>query len=423
MRVLNTESEEMNRSIAGIALLAALAVSTIWVSVSGAAAPQRLKLRVQPGSAAGADVPVCVKVTLPDGLANVPAGEIRVTVHPEGQPGPAVPGQIVRSGSANELWWVLPSVESGKPQTWVATLSRDAADAKETFVFKDTASEHLDLLFAGRPVTRYMYAFDRSTAQRQGETWKVYHHVFDAKGKDVLTQGGNGKQYPHHRGIFFGGKLTFDGGKRGDWWHREVQAHQDFLEVTAGPVLGRSTALIHWNTSQGQTVLIEERRMTAYRQAGGTMLLADFQSCVKSAEGDVDLGADREHGGVQFRTHGDVDTSQTQYLFPAEDTDVRKELDLPWAAMSIVLNRPDRQRYSIQHMNHPDNPKQTEYSAYRDYGRFGAFFKQQIKAGKTLCVRYRFWVTPGDLPPRETLQQRWSAFAEPPKVEVVSPGA
>ncbi|KKK54616.1 hypothetical protein LCGC14_3082900, partial [marine sediment metagenome] len=72
-----------------------------------------MKLRVQPGSAAGTDVPVCVKVTLPDGLANVPAGEIRVTVHPDGEPGPAVPGQIVRNGDANELWWVLPSVESG----------------------------------------------------------------------------------------------------------------------------------------------------------------------------------------------------------------------------------------------------------------------------------------------------------------------
>jgi len=405
----------MNRSKVRFALLAALAV---LLSINTAAAQSQLQLRVVPGGLAGVDVPVSVKIALPKDLAKVPADEIRVTMNRNGQSGSAVPGQVVRDGDDTELCWILPSVEANEQQTWVASIAKGAASTKDAFAFKDTAGDHLDLLFAGRPVTRYMYAYDTSTPERKSATWKVYHHVFDAKGENVLTQGAGGKQYPHHRGIFFGGKLDFDGG-RGDWWHGQVQAHQKFLEMTAGPVLARSTALIHWNTSEGRTVLIEERSMTAYRQTGGTLLLADFRSCVKSADGDVKLGADREHGGVQFRTHGDVDKQQTKYCFPAEDTDVRKELDLPWVAMSITLNRPDAQPYSVQHMNHPNNPEETEYSAYRDYGRFGAFFRQEIKTGQTLCVAYRFWVVPGDLPPRETLQQRWVAFAEPPKVEVV----
>ena len=122
---------------------------------------------------------------------------------------------------------------------------------------------------------------------------------------------------------------------------------------------------------------------------------------------------------MQFRAHGDVDTSATRYQFPKEDTDVRKELDLPWAAMSFVLKTAPQNRYSVQHINHPDNPKDTEYSAYRNYGRFGAFFKKEIKSGATLEVRYRIWVAAGEMPPREQMQKRWEALAHPPKVEVV----
>jgi hypothetical protein len=70
-------------------------------------------------------------------------------------------------------------------------------------------------------------------------------------------------------------------------------------------------------------------------------------------------------------------------------------------------------------MNHPDNPKQTLYSAYRDYGRFGAFFKKEIGAGETLTLRYRIWVVEGEMPERQELASRYSAFVDSPKVEVI----
>ena len=46
-------------------------------------------------------------------------------------------------------------------------------------------------------------------------------------------------------------------------------------------------------------------------------------------------------------------------------------------------------------MSHPDNPKDTIWSAYRDYGRFGAFVKPELKNGDSLTLRYRFWGWPG----------------------------
>ena len=67
-----------------------------------------------------------------------------------------------------------------------------------------------------------------------------------------------------------------------------------------------------------------------------------------------------------------------------------------------------------------DNPKPTIYSAYRDYGRFGAFFKKKIAADTSLTLRYRIIVSRGEMPGRRELANRYSAFVNGPKVEVLS---
>jgi len=73
----------------------------------------------------------------------------------------------------------------------------------------------------------------------------------------------------------------------------------------------------------------------------------------------------------------------------------------------------------VLHTNHPDNPKGTVYSAYRDYGRFGAFFKETINSGETLTLRYQIWVAEGQMPERQMCAGKYSAFVDCPTVEVV----
>ena len=60
-----------------VTFLMALAVSTVMFSADSAAAETNLKLSVRPAASAGADVPVHVKVTLPEDLADLPAPELR----------------------------------------------------------------------------------------------------------------------------------------------------------------------------------------------------------------------------------------------------------------------------------------------------------------------------------------------------------
>jgi len=298
-----------------------------------------------------------------------------------------------------------------------------------TFSWQDKDGEYLDLLPHGNKVTRYMYAYDTSTEQRTFETYKPFHHIFDAEG-DRLTNGPDGEseylskniKYPHHRGVLIGwNKLMFDG-RRYDLWHmKEVhQVHQKFLELTAGPLMARSTALIHWNDQDGKPMLVEHRTTTVHRQSDASVVLLDFHAELKAVRGDVLLDGDPEHAGVQYRAHNGVDAGgkdgKATYLFHKDGIDPKKDHDLPWVAMSYGLKSG---RYGVQHMNHPDNPKPTIYSAYRDYGRFGAFFKKQIGADETLTLRYRIRVSRGKLPERRELADRYSAFVDGPKVEVL----
>ena len=281
--------------------------------------------------------------------------------------------------------------------------------ADEGFSLSDEPGQYLDVLLDGRIAARYMYAHDISTKERLHETYKPYLHVFDVKGEKPITKGAGGK-YTHHRGMFIGwNKLGF-GGKVYDRWHmKEGQiVHKEFLKKEAGKDQALLTSVTHWNDENGEAVVREERTMVIRRAAAPFRLLIDFTAKLEVPKGDVMLDGDPEHAGIQYRPADEVVVKETVYVFPKEGADPRKDLDLPWAAETYTL---DGKRHSVVHMNHPDNPKKTRYSAYRDYGRFGAFFKKEIKSGESLTVNYRFMIADGEMPPRETIQKGWEEFA------------
>jgi len=401
---------------------------------STASEAQEIRLKVSGAKVDCVDVPVCAVIDLPEGLANVPPEEISVGLIRLGNlfRNVTIPGQIVMDQGKAQLWWVVPRVEAGSTTRWIAALKRKEKAEKEVFSWRDTEGEYLDLLFGGRKVTRYMYAYDTSSKESILETYKTFHHVFDSVGENLLTNGPDGLHpyltkkilYPHHRGLFIGwNKLELDG-KRYDFWHMgeqgRVQKHKQFLELTAGPVLARSNSLVHWDDKDGRTIIAEQRETTVFRQLGSTVLLLDFCTELKAVRGDVFLDGDPEHAGFQYRPHdgvakGGKDVKAT-YLFHKEGINPKRDNDLPWAGMSYGLNG---RRYSVEYMNHPENPKPAIYSAYRDYGRFGAFFKKTIGSGDTLTLRYRIWVVEGEMPERVKLANKYSGFVDGPKVEVV----
>jgi len=375
------------------------------------------------------DVPVCVDIQVPASVAEAAKnGKLQVRLRQQGG-GQVVVGQIELVGEQGRLWWVVPRLRARDRNLWEVQFERLPTGAQQGFSFRDKKDEYLDLLFAGRLVARYMYAYDPSSAQRRFETYKPFLHVYDRSGQ-LLTNGPDGERpylakqilYPHHRGIFIGWSRLGFGGRRYDLWHMKeaYQQHRRFEELSAGPVFGRIVAVIHWNDPQGRPMLVERRRMTIFRQSEPGLLLLEFETALRAVRGEVMLDGDPEHAGFQYRAANAVAAGgpevKARYLFDREGIDPRKDRDLPWVAMEYGLGG---RRYSVQHVNHPANPSPTVYSAYRDYGRFGAFFKKKIESGQELSLRYWIWVGEGSMPSREQLAGRYTAVVKRPSAKVL----
>jgi hypothetical protein len=282
------------------------------------------------------------------------------------------------------------------------------AQAADGFTLADRPGEHLDVLLDGKIVARYMYAYDKA---RLNETYKPYLHVFDAEGKAPITQGAGGKQFPHHRGIYIGWNKIAVAGKTYDRWHMKGGeiVHQKFTGQKTSPDQATFTSQTHWNDEKGAPFLVEERTLTFRRAPAPGRVAIDFASVLKAVTADTTLGGDPEHAGIHYRPAGDIIADRTAYLYPKEGAKPHQDLDYPWVAESYTL--PGNRTYGVVHMNHPDNPKGTRVSAYRNYGRFGFFPTATIKNGESQAFKYRFVIVDGPLPGAEYIQKVRDEYA------------
>lgn len=287
-----------------------------------------------------------------------------------------------------------------------------AADGP-AFQLKDAKGDHLDVVYRGKPIRRFMYALDLSSGDRRHETYKPYLHVFNPSGEQPITKGAGG-QYTHHRGIFRGwSKLQLEG-KRFDTWHMKnvVQEHLRFEEMKAQKDKATFTSVIRFRTDDGKTLLEESRTMSFLSPPEGAYASIDVTSKVNATEGTILLDGDPEHAGLQFRPANEIESSKTKYCFPQENADPKKDRDYPWVAESYVV---DGHPYNVIYLNHPENPKGAVFSAYRPYGRFGAWFKSEVTKGQTETTRVRFIITEGDMPSPEFIQKQYNAYTNSDK--------
>jgi len=184
--------------------------------------------------------------------------------------------------------------------------------------------------------------------------------------------------------------------------------HKAFAEQKAGPDEATFTSQTEWALSDGRKILTEDRTMTFRKGPAPFRLQIDFTSKLKAPAGDVTLAGDPEHGGIQFRPAGEIEAAKTVYYLPKENAHPHKDTDYPWAGETFTL--PNGQ-HSVVEMSHPDNPKGTRWSAYRDYGRFGAYPTAPLKSGDTITLKYRFLVGDGKMPPADVIQKSYDQFS------------
>jgi hypothetical protein len=292
----------------------------------------------------------------------------------------------------------------------ILPLASSATAADDGFQLKDTAGQHLDVLHNGTLVGRYMYALDLSSSERRHDTYKPFLHVFDPQGSAPITKGPGGR-YTHHRGIFRGWSRLSLNNKSYDTWHMRgvVQKHLEFTEQQADQDGASFGSQIRFQTDDGEVLLEEQRTMAFLPPPKPAYAVIDVTSTVKAVAGAIRLHGDPEHAGLQFRPANDVIGAQTQYLFPGKDTDPRRDRDLTWVAESFVIN--GDQRFTVVYMNHPENSDGAIFSAYRSYGRFGAWFNGEVSAEGEKTTRVRFVILDSDLPSADFIQQQYNAYA------------
>lgn len=403
-------------------------VALLILGCGGASGPMELHLRVASTVYQATNVPVHVAVNLPGTWSRVAPEEIAVVLHPTDHPEMNVPGQIVQNDNdQTELWWVLPEEAADAPTEWTATIRRGAPDPDMTFHWTDTPGKHLDLTFGDRKILRYEYEINENYPRGENLTAlnKAFYHIFDLAGEHLITNGPEEGLWSHHRGIMIGWRdVGFQGQELSFWGmeDRTFQKHIRFLAQVAGPVLARTTALIHWDDSTGTTILEEKRTATVYRQPAPTIALLDFASSLTAVNGPVHLDGNAEHGGVQYRAHNDVadeapGAEKPTYYFHQDGIDPHTDYDLPWVGMMYGLNG---KHYSVLDMDNPANPDSTIWSAYRDYGRFGPFFRTDLAADQTLTIHYRFWIAESDMPARQVLSGMDQAYVNSPSVQITN---
>lgn len=294
---------------------------------------------------------------------------------------------------------------------FTAVVAASALPLLAGYELSETQGQHLDVLKDGKTVARYMVAYDTSTKEKQHDTYKPYLHVFNAGGDTLLTKGPGG-DFTHHRGIFLGWNKLKVGEKTYDRWHMKngAQVHSKFVEKSAGATSATFTSLVHWqgDGAAAAPVLEDERTFQFLPGTGPFYAVVDVTSKLKAIAGDTVFDGDPEHAGLQFRPAQEVDRTKTTYLYPKAGANPQKDLDYPWFAESFVLNH---KPYSVVYLSHPENPTGTRTSAYRDYGRFGSFFKTSIKSGETLTLKVRFLLAEGPLPSADVIQKEWNRFA------------
>lgn len=383
-----------------------------WLALWGLAMPLsaqaetiNLKFRISTGDVTRRESPI--KLPLPKLLPTTSRAWIT------GAADQPLPGQVVAPSPGEEasvkgwLVFLIPELPRGESREVSAVIETETPAEGRQFGWNSPIPGQTELLWGERPVLRYMHpTLDESTPEKRGETYKPYHHVFDPRGKILLTKGPGGL-FPHHRGMFFGfNRISYGAGQSADTWHcnkGEFQSHEGFERVEAGPVLGRHVCRVAWHGQDGKVFVDELRELTAWNTSRGVLL--ELASRLTTRVGRVKLDGDPQHAGFQFRATQhvpDKTASQTYYLRPdgrgepgqfRNWPDNRNHVNLPWHALAFVV---EDQRYTACFLDRPQNPKEARFSE-RDYGRFGSYFEYELAEDRPLDVRYRFWLQEGEM--------------------------
>ena len=257
---------------------------------------------------------------------------------------------------------------------------------------------------------------------------KPYLNLFGENGEQ-LTEWSPDQQFSHHRGIYIGWNRVRSGLGRSDVWHlrggeRMIVKSVGSIKEPDGskvPQLLRKedqssatlVAEIEWHAAKadenGSSLLLNETRKMVISRPGGKRTQVDVTFILEPVR-DLSLDGDLQHSGIHFRASHKVGKreNETRYVWEPDLPGPGGKVvspDLKWARLIFPL---EEKWYSATHLNAPSNP--VEELSWRGYGRFGFFFKKDLKKGEKLTLNYRFVTQPAsEAPAKEVLKEHRQA--------------
>lgn len=224
---------------------------------------------------------------------------------------------------------------------------------------------------------------------------KPYLHVFGDEG-DCLTEWSAKQSFPHHRGIYIGwNKISSDLGNF-DLWHFNNGGKMNVVKLDkleGGKDSGTIVATIDWRAGKkdasGDDLLLTETRTLVVSRPDGKRTQVDAKFTLHAAR-ELTLGGDLQHAGIHFRGSEKIQghDKEVAYLWepdlPGPGGKVSSK-EAKWIRLVFPLNS---SWYAASEFTAPGNP--VEEISWRSYGRFGFFFKRELKKNETLALNYRF---------------------------------
>jgi hypothetical protein len=312
-------------------------------------------------------------------------------------------------------------------ETKVYRLETAPAGAKSRVEVVDTDGA-IDVMIAGKLFTRYNYSSDYPkpflypfTAHDGAQVTRNYPMLDDVPDED--------HDHKHHRSVW----IAYGEVNGVDLWteapgHGWIR-HQQFEEVTGGPVFGRIRSRNAWTSPEGARQMTDVREFTFYNV--GKERLVDIKISLRATEGEVLLSDTKEGGIISVRVASSMDGSKAGVI--ANSYGARTEAE-NWgrpAQWCDYCGPVDGKTYGITIMDHPSSFRYPARWHVRDYGMFTSnpfalksyepnrnwSGDHTIRQGEQIDFCYRIFVHEDDTA-KAGVGERYFCFAAPPKVSV-----
>ncbi len=336
-----------------------------------------------------------------------------------------VPDSVERNTKGTgTLWWLMPPGAKGTRRFRLSVADQPPSGALAIRTIQ--GGDYYDVSERKRPVLRYNFGnvpVPEGTPAHfaKGESYERGDYISPLYGLsgEVLTD-----DYPHdhahHRGVWWSWPVTRWRDEVFDIWAVVgVHARPEVMRrAESGPVLAVLEPTNLWKWRDQDAIVREEVTIRAFRQ-GKLGRAIDVEVRLTALVDGVAIGGRPKagYGGFCLRAAECQERKITLHAGP--DTEAPRCMWMDYSGIFEGGNGPSGVTI-MEHTSNPDYPNpQQEYPGVNCImPAFPAAREVPLLKGKTLVLKHRLWVHPGQADEKQ-LSDVWSAYAHPPKVRVV----